>query len=463
MASDRDGRVALSGPGAPKKRRYRVYERRIRVLSLLLVTPAVAVAVALMLQQNWSTSTKWLLTIGLLLVTLILEAVLHDHVIRPLQTLANVISSLREEDYSFRARGAAQDDALGELAIEVNALADTLGGQKTDAVEAAELLKRVVEEIDSPIFTFDHNQRLMIVNTAGCRMLQKYKEELLGRTDEELGIAEFMEHGSSSSPVSMLNPNARWIVRRTSFRQKGLPHTLLVWSDVSRALREEERSAWQRLIRVLGHEINNSLTPIKSLAGTLRDRIKALQLDEENRTSFEKGLSIIESRSASLNRFLQAYRQLTRMPTPKRQLVGVTKLVEQTAGLETRIRVQVEPGPEIAIHADPDQFEQVLINVIRNAAEASLHPGRTNPDPPTVSVRWSTNSHRILIEVIDNGPGLANPQNAFVPFYTTKGEGSGIGLVLCRHIVEAHGGTIELLNRSDQSGCIATIAMPLAR
>jgi nitrogen fixation/metabolism regulation signal transduction histidine kinase len=406
-------------------------------------------------------NTRWLAAIGLVLVSLILEAVLHDHIIRPLQTLTNVISSLREEDYSFRARGAVQEDALGELAIEVNALADTLSQQKTSAIEATELLKRVVEEIDSPIFTFDMSDRLKLVNSAGCRLLKRTRDELLGRTDEEIGLTESMRSGEANAPVSPLGPRRRWLVRRTHFREKGLPHTLVVWSDVSPALREEERSAWQRLIRVLGHEINNSLTPIKSIAGTLLGRLRGLSADEEERTAFEKGLGIIESRSASLNRFIEAYRQLLKMPRPTVQPVPIRKLVEQTAGLETRVKVQVEPGPEITLKADPDQFEQVLINLLRNAAEASLQTAALNGEGPMVAVRWSLNSHHALIQIVDNGPGLLNPQNAFVPFYTTKGAGSGIGLVLCRQIVEAHGGTIELLNRSDGSGCIATIAMPL--
>jgi len=463
MASSRHGPLAGSSPGAPKKKRHRLYERRIRLLSLLLAAPGVAVALTLIFLQSWPLNTKWLVAIALLLLSLIFEAVLHDHVIRPLQTLANVISSLREEDYSFRARGATPDDALGELAIEVNALADTLSQQMTNAIEATELLKRVVEEIDSPIFTFDASDRLKLVNSAGCRLLQRSREELMGRTDDEIGLTEFLRSGKANAPVSPLGPRRRWLVRRTHFREKGLPHTLVVWSDVTPALREEERSAWQRLIRVLGHEINNSLTPIKSIAGTLLARIRGMKVDEEERTAFEKGLGIIESRSASLNRFIEAYRQLAKMPGPRLQLVPIGKLVEQTTGLETRVKVQVEPGPEMTLNVDPDQFEQVLINLLRNATEAALQTASLSGEGPMVGIRWSLNSHHALIQIVDNGPGLLNPQNAFVPFYTTKGAGSGIGLVLCRQIVEAHGGTIELLNRSDGSGCIATIAMPLTR
>ncbi len=458
MASSRHG-PAIAYPPRKRKRR-RVYERRIRVFSLLLAGPGLTVAILLISQQNWSRDTKWSLAVILLVVFLILEAVLHDQVIRPLQTLTNVISSLREEDFSFRARGAVHNDALGELALEVNALADTLSEQKTFAVEATELLKRVLEEIDTPLFTFDPNGKLKLVNSAGTRLLQQSRDDLLGRTAEDIGLTAFFQSETGVTSVSPLNPNARWLVRRTSFREKGVPHTLILLSDVSRALREEERSAWQRLIRVLGHELNNSLTPIKSIAGTLLLRVRGMEVESQERADFEKGLGIIEARSASLNRFLQAYRQIAQMPSPKLQPTSIRTLLERTAALENRVPMQLEPGPDVTVSADPDQLEQVLINIVRNAAEAVLQAGNEASRQAPVSIRWSLNSHFLQIQVIDSGPGLLNPENAFVPFYTTKESGSGIGLALSRHIVEAHGGSIQLLNRQEAVGCVAVISIP---
>ncbi len=452
----------MSSFGSRKRRRRRLYERRIRLFSTLLAAPGLIVALVLTFQQNWSRDAKWSLAAGLVILFLILEAALHDQVIRPLQTLTNVISSLREEDFSFRARGAVPNDALGELAKEVNALADTLSEQKTFAVEATELLKRVLEEIDTPLFTFDPNGKLKLVNSAGTRLLQQSRDDLLGRTANEIGLTAYLQSDTSVTSFSPLSPNSRWLVRRTSFREKGVPHTLILLSDVSRALREEERSAWQRLIRVLGHELNNSLTPIKSIAGTLLVRVKAMAIGPQEQADFEKGLGIIESRSASLNRFLQAYRQIAKMPSPKLQPTAIRGLVERTAELETRVRVRVEPGPDVTVAADPDQLEQVMINLVRNAAEAVIQAGNQEGGESPVSIRWLLNSHYLQIQVVDSGPGLLNPENAFVPFYTTKESGSGIGLVLCRHIVEAHGGTIQLLNRADAVGCVATISIPMS-
>jgi nitrogen fixation/metabolism regulation signal transduction histidine kinase len=413
----------------------------------------------------WTNQTRISLLVLMLVVTLILIAVLHDQIIRPLQTLTNVVSALREEDYSFRARGAAPNDALGELALEINTLADLLADQRTRTIEATALLRRVVEVIDVPLFAFDPDGLLRLVNSAGERLLQKPASALLGRSVDQIGMSPIVAASNETQIVLAQTPNSRWLIRRSQFRQEGVPHTLLVLSDVSRALRDEERSAWQRLIRVLGHELNNSLAPIKSIAGTLTTRLNRMAMEDSERRDFTKGLEIIESRSASLNRFLQAYRRLAQMPQPTLAKVRLRDLIERVAALETRTKVVVEGGPEISVMVDSDQVEQMMINITKNAAEASLETAGKGPNPPAsdapaVSIAWSLNDSLVAIEVKDRGPGLLNPDNAFVPFYTTKAEGTGIGLVLSRQIAEAHGGTIQLSNRKDVQGCVAKILLP---
>jgi len=419
-----------------------------------------------------------ILTIAGLLLLLAIAA-FTDQVIRPLQTLANVVAALREEDYSFRARGAKRDDPFGDLAIEINALADMYQSQRLGAFEAAALFRRVIAELDAPVFAFDQGETLRLVNPAAERVFGLVAERDLGRTAKELKLQMLLDEtdegviqldGPPQQPriVSRLPTRApsRWMVRRSSFRQNGVPHTLLLLSDVSAALREEERIAWRRLIRVLGHEISNSLAPIKSIAGTLRSR---LPQTNGMLPDFDRGLGVIESRAESLNRFVQAYRQLAQLPAPAMRRVPVRPLLERVVSFETRLEVSLGAAPPVEVLADPDQMEQLLINLVRNGAEAAcsaredaLAAGQS-AEEPSVSIRSSVESDFLSVIIEDNGPGLTNTANLFVPFYTTKKTGSGVGLVLARQIAEAHGGTLDLRNRADTHGCEAELRIPLAQ
>jgi nitrogen fixation/metabolism regulation signal transduction histidine kinase len=436
------------------------------LFAVLAALPGIAFGTILLWTQPWTRDVKIALTALEFFLWLVLTLALLDQIVRPLQTLTNVVGALREEDYSFRARGAVANDALGELALEINALADILTEQRIQTIEATALLRRVVDEIDAPLFTFDPDHILRLVNAAGERLLQQPSARLLGKTAAELELDTCFEaRNETLVALPYSTPNARWMVRQSSFRQNGVPHKLIVLSDVSRALREEERSAWQRLIRVLGHELNNSLAPIISIAGSLASRLPLPQLPEEQNADFQRGLNIIESRTASLHRFLQSYRRLAQMPSPTLRPVELRPLLERVAVLETRLAVEIVPGSERVLMIDPDLIEQMLINLVRNAVDAALEQAQSaqadsETAAPKVSMRWEQYDRKLALIVEDNGIGLLNPSNAFVPFYTTKPGGSGIGLVLSQQIAEAHGGSIELANRRDTRGCTVKVLLP---
>ena len=260
--------------------------------------------------------------------------------------------------------------------------------------------------------------------------------------------------------ASLTGDLTRWSLRRATFRLHGLPHVLLVLSDVAAVLREEERLAWQRLIRVLSHEINNSLTPIKSISSSLRSRTEPLAA--EDREDFNRGLSIIEERAASLNRFLQAYQRLTHLPAPNLQPASVEDLVDRTAQLEARLPVAIRPGPAATILCDPDQIQQALINLLQTPGDAALAPDAQRPNHiPAVTFAWAVSADELSFLIEDNGLGIDNPANLFVPFYTTKPQGSGIGLVLAQQIAAAHGGRVAMLSNGDRRGCTASLTLPL--
>jgi two-component system nitrogen regulation sensor histidine kinase NtrY len=387
--------------------------------------------------------------------------------------LANIVAALREGDYSLRARSAPlANDSLGQLSLEINLLAELLGQQQTAAIEASALLQSVVEEVDIPIFAFDPKNSLRLVNPAGERLLQTTAEEAMGKTASALRLQSALSSNNETVVQLEFNSGARWFLRKSGFRRQGVPHTLLVLSDVSRALREEERQAWQRLIRVMGHELNNSLAPIKSIAGSLSARISTLPIDDEQRKDFERGLGIIENRAASLNRFLQAYRRLAQLPPPALQKCRIEELVNRASALESRVPVTVVAGPNVSLMADPDQLEQMLINLLRNAAESVITVPQESPDcspslsgepEPPILFTWKLVDKNVILTIEDSGSGLLNSGNTFVPFYTTKEEGSGIGLVFSRQICEAHGGSIELANRIGRRGCAVKITLPLTK
>ena len=423
---------------------------------MVTVAPAIVLAFVLLWTGNLAPRTQWTLTVVISLVFLGGVASLRERVIRPLQTLSNMIAAIREQDYSLHARHASADDALGLAMLEMNTLMTELKERRLGALEATALLQRVMAEIDVAVLAFDDTGALRLVNAGGERLLGQPSERLLGRRADELGLADCLE--GDAPRVMELNAGAqrkRYEMRRGLFRQGGRPHQFVVLADVSRALREEERLAWQRLIRVLGHEINNSLTPINSLAERLNTLLQRSPPEGELRDDLQRGLGVIANRSEGLTRFLASYTKLAKLPPPRFASVDVAALVQRAVRLESRLKVEVVPSVDMTLQADGDQLDQLLINLIANAVDAASATGGG------VRVKWEARGDVFELTVQDDGPGLPDSANLFVPFFTTKPGGTGIGLVLSRQIAEAHSGTLVLANRIDARGCEARLTLPL--
>jgi two-component system nitrogen regulation sensor histidine kinase NtrY len=444
---------------ALRRGRHLKFERRVTFLALAAGFPAVALCAWLLWYGGYSGRLQWTIDLFLVLIWLGIASSLKQRIVRPLQTLSNILAAIREGDYSIRGRRAELGDALGEVMLEVNDLGQTLREQRLGALEATALLRTVMAEIDVAVFAFDGEQRLRLVNRAGQKLLAQPAKRLLGRTSSELGLAPCLERAVGDGPHTMqlVFPGGvgRWDIRRSTFREGGAQHQLLVLTDLSRTLREEERTAWQRLLRVLGHELNNSLAPIKSVAGSLADLLSRQPRPADLSDDMQRGLEVISSRADSLARFVESYSKLARLPQPRFEPLDIGALVQRVASLETRLPVKVLSGPESVVQGDNVQLEQMLINLLRNAVDASLETSGG------VEIGWAQTNGNIEVWIKDEGLGLANTANLFVPFFTTKANGSGIGLVLSRQIAEAHGGTLTLENRQRTRGCEALLRLPL--
>ncbi len=435
------------------------FDHRVLILAVGAGLPASVVALWLLWSGEHPARLQWTLSMVVVGTWLGFALALREQVVRPLQTLSNLLSALREGDFSIRAREAHMGEALGLAMVELNQLGDILREQRRGAVEATALLGKVMEEIDVAVFALDEPGHVRLVNRGGERLLGLAAKQVIGNKASDLGLENCI--GGAASRIVELNlpgGSGHWELRRGTFRQGGRPHQLMVLSDLTRTLRQQERQAWQRLVQVLRHEINNSLAPIKSIAESLRLQMRRQPLPVDWLDDLGTGLQVIADRSGGLARFMSSYARLTQLPPPRPLPVEVSAWVDRVVALESRLPVTVEGGPDLHLRADGDQLDQLLINLLANAVEAAIDTGGG------VRVRWSQVNGRgeqleLLIE--DDGQGLPETQNLFVPFFTTKPQGSGIGLVLSRQIAENHGGTLTLENRVSTPGCWARLRLPL--
>lgn len=390
--------------------------------------------------------------VGLILTFLVSISVANlfgRYLERRMRQAASLLQAVREGDYSVHAP-LVDRGGLHELFSEINRLSVELSGARQSGIESDALLGRLLGNIDMAVLVFDPTEHLSGLNKAAGTLLGEPVSDLKGRLARTLGLADWLERSGQVfvEPRPFAGGQGPWEVRVLKFRRGGRTHTLLVMTDVSRTLREEERQAWRRLIRVLGHELNNSLGSIASVADTLR---KPASTEAEGAQRFQDGLELIERRARNLTDFMKRYREFASMPPPRFAPVALAPLVRQVAALEGTASLKIHEGPEIFVQADRVQLEQALINLVRNACEAVAQ------EKGSVEVNWSETPHGVMIEIMDEGPGLPTPGNLFVPFFTTKPGGSGIGLLVAREVAENHGGRLELCDRPDRKGARARI------
>jgi nitrogen fixation/metabolism regulation signal transduction histidine kinase len=429
-------------------------EQAVFGLCLLGGLPAAIALAWIVWGQNYSFEVRWTLAAVILVVWIGCAAAAYQMVARVLYLAANLLGALHEGDYSIRGTGAKPGSAADLVMKEINSLGNTLQRQRSEAVESTALLSSVMGAIDVAVFAFDMNENIVLANPAAERLLNKSSDDIVGKSAGALRLHAYLSGDTPRLVEGAFGAGTRLELRRSTFYRDGRPHQLLVFADLSRALREEQQLAWQRIVRVLSHEINNSLTPIKSIAHSIRRMISRIP-DVPRAAEIQDGLNLIETRSGALGRFLRQYAQLAKLPKPQERPIQILPLARRIAELENRLPIGIRAEADVQVEADPDQLEQLLINIVRNAVDATLETGGH------VWIDWTRNDGFLQVTIEDEGPGLPDTSNLFVPFFTTKPQGSGIGLALSRQIAEAHGGTLALENRTPDKGCRAILRLPL--
>lgn len=410
----------------------------------------------------------------LLLVSLIFTIIfftlmsIRQSVTFQLRTSTNLVEAMTSGDYGLRANNKELKGALADFNELLNALASRLSEQSLVTREKQILLSKITDQIDVAVIAVSDQRHITLMNPAAERVFGHRFEDRQGWPITSLGLQNLVdatqqENLNKVSELEIGENKRKMYVRTDTYFELGNLHYLIFITDIQHILRDEERLAWQRLLRVLSHEINNSLTPIASIAETLGQLVRTQQSESGAmavglQESMQEGLDVIAERAHALNHFIQDYQKLTRLPSPTKTVFELRPFLHQICQLFDDCEITI-PEQEHVIYADRDQLQQVLINVFKNAHEANL---AMNTTASHIRVDWVNNDTTITIRVTDQGQGISNPENLFVPFYTTKQQGSGIGLILCRQIVVNHGGEFAL-NNTPEGGARASIQLPLLR
>lgn len=446
----------------PKRRSF---EAQLTRLSLVASIPLLVLLLWVMVYAQVSI---WLILLTALMGSLVIVYSyysIQQKLVYQFRSISNLLDAMIQGDYTLRARSDQSSGALDELVIAINGLANRLSQQRWESVESQLLVRTIIEHIDVAIIALSERNEIRFINPAANKLLGLDGNETDTQLVHQLAFAQAITSGCNQVvELSLGHQQGRFNVHVEEFRESGLQHKLLFITDVRTLLRSEERKAWQSLVRVISHEINNSLSPIASISQTLKRLVERQAANAgtvsvpavANNQDLIDGLTIISERASSLSQFVESYKQLAKLPEPQKKLVSIREVIEKTCLLFDARAIVIQTDTDAQLWIDPIQFEQVLINLIKNAFEAMAQIKPLG----IVTISWETNTPYFKLEIRDQGSGISNPDNLFVPFYSTKKQGSGIGLVLCRQIVEAHNGHFIITNRADTAGCCARIEIP---
>ncbi|MBQ4813357.1 GHKL domain-containing protein [Pseudoalteromonas luteoviolacea] len=345
----------------------------------------------------------------------------------------------RQQDFSQQAKARFTNGVIGDFHHQLNLLSNDLLTTKSNEDKESILLLRLVKQLNTPILVFDERLQLSFGNQACTTLFNQPWQTLRFTSAVRLGLGNQPEWHFKDEKRQQ-----RWQVRHSNFNHNSHTYHLLVMTDIQIALREQELKAWQRLIRVISHEIRNSLTPVS----TMLERLKHRASNERDSAAFD----VIVERCEHLAEFVKRYAQLQQSVTVKATVQPFSQLCLEMSALFPQANWQLE-GQHLTLHCDVTLLKQVLINLTKNALEACS-------DTPQLTLSLKLKNHTATICLTDNGHGLINPDNLFVPFYSTKERGEGIGLMLCQHLTEQMNGQLQLVNRADgQRGASAVITL----
>lgn len=426
------------------------FEGAVIRLVLLLLVPFFSIFVLMLYQLPWHYAAKCLVFLLALFFVGVLLFKLRYKLERQLRSVSTIIESAMAGDPSLRAKTTFNQGALAELYRQSNDVASNIARHRQQIQQRQRLLEVVMATIPSGILLTNEAGVILQANEPSKRIFNN--ETLEGGNISAYAIDL---DGHDQEQLVKLSTDAHLqhvTVQLKSVMLEHSPHWIVFVHDVDQLIKTQERASFNKLLRVLSHEINNSLAPISALTQSFLHQInKGITLGDE----YKIGLEVINERSNNLATFVKGYNQLGHLGKPQKALHSLNSLILDAAQPFTTLTVE-NSNDDIQAYVDATQFKQVLINVFKNGLEAMA-----DQELPKVVVHSNYQQGWLTLTVTDSGCGIANPDNLFVPYFTTKEQGAGVGLVLCQHILFAHGGHIHLENRPEGTGAVVKLQIPM--